>query len=390
MSFLWTTPVKVTFGPDALNDAGEVVKQYGHKAMIMTTGPFFTEIGLVPRLQKILKESGVDSVSFTEVPPNPTTVSVDVASKVAMDNNCDVVIGLGGGSAIDSAKGVAIAAGHRAKIWDFSYTESGGQREITSATLPIVAITTTSGTGSHMTQYVVITNPETKEKPGFGCDFTYAHHAIVDPKLMIGLPKKMTAATGFDVVCHAIEGYTSKLENLMCDVHARAALRLAGKYLRTAVNDGSNLEARTYMALADTLAGISIAMGGVTSNHATAHAAGGLDNVIHGEYLAASAPVMYAAEMRSNPTKFRELAGLLNENFDPTGKSEDELLQAGMDELNALRRDIGLDVKMGDIGIVSTAAEIAQATFDYMGGSLDLDYLPQTKESLTELLKKAY
>ena len=207
---------------------------------------------------------------------------------------------------------------------------------------------------------------------------------------MIGLPKKMTAATGFDVVCHAIEGYTSKLENIMCDVHARAALRLAGKYLRTAVNDGDNIEARMYMALADTLAGISIAMGGVTSNHATAHAAGGLDNVIHGEYLAASAPVMYAAEMYSNPAKFRELAGLLNENFDPTGKSEDELLQAGIDELNSLRKDIGLDVKMGDIGIVSTAAEIAQATFDYMSGSLELDYLPQTLESLTELLKKAY
>ena len=390
MSLLWTTPVKVTFGPDALNDAGEVVKQYGHQALIMTTGPFFTEIGLVSRLQKILKDGGVDSISFTEVPPNPTTVSVDAASEVAIENNCDVIIGLGGGSAIDSAKGVAIAAGHRAKIWDFSYTESGGQREITSATLPIVAITTTSGTGSHMTQYVVITNPETKEKPGFGCDFTYARHAIVDPKLMIGLPKKMTAATGFDVVCHAIEGYTSKLENIMCDVHARAALRLAGKYLRTAVNDGDNIEARMYMALADTLAGISIAMGGVTSNHATAHAAGGLDNVIHGEYLAASAPVMYAAEMYSNPAKFRELAGLLNENFDPTGKSEDELLQAGIDELNSLRKDIGLDVKMGDIGIVSTAAEIAQATFDYMSGSLELDYLPQTLESLTELLKKAY
>lgn len=309
MSFLWTTPVKVTFGPDALNDAGEVVKQYGHKAMIMTTGPFFTEIGLVPRLQKILKESGVDSVSFTEVPPNPHHRICRCSQQGCYGQQLRRCDRFGRRRAIDSAKGVAIAAGHRAKIWDFSYTESGGQREITSATLPIVAITTTSGTGSHMTQYVVITNPETKEKPGFGCDFTYAHHAIVDPKLMIGLPKKMTAATGFDVVCHAIEGYTSKLENLMCDVHARAALRLAGKYLRTAVNDGSNLEARTYMALADTLAGISIAMGGVTSNHATAHAAGGLDNVIHGEYLAASAPVMYAAEMRSNPTKFRELAG---------------------------------------------------------------------------------
>lgn len=290
MEFNWNTPVRLTFGPGKIREAGEVVKQYGKKAMIVTTGPFFRENGLLARLEKILSDSGVASVAFTDISPNPLSVDVDRAAALAMDSGVDVLIGLGGGSAIDAAKGIAIAAGHRGKIWDFAPTPSGGRQAITGATLPVVAVTTTSGTGSHVTQYVVITNPETKEKPGFGCDYTWARHAIIDPELMLSLPPRITASTGFDVFCHALEAYTSRMSTPISDLYAERAISIVGRYLREAVIQGGSLEARSQMALADTLAGIAISMGGVTNCHAVAHAAGGIDNVVHGEFLAALAP----------------------------------------------------------------------------------------------------
>jgi alcohol dehydrogenase len=201
--FFYYNPVKLVFGEGKLEEAGTHVKAYGKKAIIVTTGTLFKENGLVDRLQKSLHASGVDSIYYPEVNANPLNTQIDKGAETARGAGCDVVIGLGGGSAIDAAKGIAIVLGHKRPIWDFCIGEN--VQAITDKTFPIIAITTTSGTGSECTQWSVITNPETEEKPGIGSDYTFAKVAIVDPELMATMPPKITASTGFDTLAHSIE-----------------------------------------------------------------------------------------------------------------------------------------------------------------------------------------
>lgn len=390
-NFMYYVPVKVVFGAGKLNEAGGYVKQYGSKALIVTTGPFFKQNGLVDRIKKILSESGVESELFYDVSPNPFSTQVDAGAEFGKKFGCDVVIGLGGGSAIDAAKGIAVAIGHDAPIWN--YCPSGDPDDLTATckTLPIIAITTTSGTGSHITPYAVITNPETKEKPGLGSDYTYARVAIVDPELMLTVPKKITASTGFDILAHAIEAYTSNQSTPMTDLMCEEAMRLVGKYLRKAVENGSDLEARAALAWADTLAGFSIAVAVITTCHAVSHAVGGVCETVHGETLAAMTPHTMRFSMGSRPDKYKNIGMFLR---DECCCKEDESiceLEASVMEVEKLIEDIGMNIPLSKQGVKeSDLEEIAAGTIKYMSGGLDLDPKRATKEDIIEILKKSF
>jgi alcohol dehydrogenase class IV len=381
--FNYCIPTKVIFGQGKLKEAGEIVKQYGTKALIVTTGPFFKENGLVDRLQNILKESGVASEYFPEVDPNPLSTQVENGVKVAKEAGCDVFIGLGGGSAIDAAKAMAYGVGNNEPIWPCWI----GEKDLGDKTMPIIAITTTSGTGSHVTPYSVITNPETHEKPGMGNDSTYAKVAIVDPELMLSVPKKITAATGFDILAHCIEAYTSNDATPVTDLFCEQAIRLVGKYLRTAVEDGSNLEARNALAYADTLAGYSIATAVITICHAMAHAVGGVSETTHGETLAAMTPQAMRFSMNALPEKYKNIGLFLRD--EPAGKA-DWTTEDSVQEVEKIIKDIGLDQPLGQQGVKESDFEmIAEGTLGYMGGAVDLDPQKATKEDIIEILKKS-
>jgi alcohol dehydrogenase len=381
--FNYCIPTKVIFGQGKLKEAGEVVKQYGTKALIVTTGPFFKENGLVDRLQNILKESGVASEYFPEVDPNPLSTQVENGVKVAKETGCEVFIGLGGGSAIDAAKAMAYGVGNNEPIWPCWI----GEKDLGDKTMPIIAITTTSGTGSHVTPYSVITNPETHEKPGMGNDSTYAKVAIVDPELMLSVPKKITAATGFDILAHCIEAYTSNDATPVTDLFCEQAIRLVGKYLRTAVEDGSNLEARNVLAYADTLAGYSIATAVITICHAMAHAVGGVSETTHGETLAAMTPQAMRFSMNALPEKYKNIGLFLRD--EPAGKA-DWTTEDSVQEVEKIIKDIGLDQPLGQQGVKESDFEmIAEGTLGYMGGAVDLDPQKATKEDIIEILKKS-
>ena len=381
--FNYCIPTKVIFGQGKLKETGEVVKQYGTKALIVTTGPFFKENGLVERLQNILKEGGVASEYFPEVDPNPLSTQVENGVKVAKETGCDVFIGLGGGSAIDAAKAMAYGVGNNEPIWPCWI----GEKDLGDKTMPIIAITTTSGTGSHVTPYSVITNPETHEKPGMGNDSTYAKVAIVDPELMLTVPKKITAATGFDILAHCIEAYTSNDATPVTDLFCEQAIRLVGKYLRTAVEDGSNLEARNALAYADTLAGYSIATAVITICHAMAHAVGGVSETTHGETLAAMTPQAMRFSMNALPEKYKNIGLFLRD--EPAGKA-DWTTEDSVQEVEKIIKDIGLDQPLGQQGVKESDFEmIAEGTLGYMGGAVDLDPQKATKEDIIEILKKS-
>ena len=309
--FIYYNPVKLVFGEGKLKEAGTWAKMYGKKAIIVTTGTLFKESGLVDRLQKILKGSGVDSIYYPDVNANPLNTQIDKGAETARAKGCELVIGLGGGSAIDAAKGIAIVLGHNRPVWDFCMGSDAAP--ITEKTYPIIAITTTSGTGSECTQWSVITNPDTEEKPGIGSDYTFAKVAIVDPELMVSMPPKITASTGFDVLAHAIEAYTAELATPITDMGCEQAIRLVGRYLRRAVKNGEDREARNGMAYANSLSGIAISVGIVTVCHGLAHSIGGLSGSTHGETLAAMTPHTMRFSMKAFPDKYRKVAMFLRD-----------------------------------------------------------------------------
>ena len=384
--FFYYNPVKLVFGEGKLQEAGKYALMYGKKALIVTTGTMFKESGLVDRLQKILKSSGVHSVYYPEVNANPLNTQIDKGAEIARAGNCKLVIGLGGGSAIDAAKGIAIVLGHKRPIWDFCIGTD--VPPITDKTYPIIAITTTSGTGSECTQWSVITNPDTEEKPGIGSDYTFAKVAIVDPELMATMPPKITASTGFDTLAHAIEAYTAVLETPITDLGCEQAIRLVGRFLRRAVKNGQDREARNGMAYANSLAGIAISVGIVTVCHGLAHSVGGLSGSTHGETLAAMTPHTMRFSMKAYPDKYRKVAMFLR---DECGAPEQYSLEDSIKEVEVLIKDIGLGAPLSQQGLKEKDIErAADGVLRYMGGSITNDPATPKREDLIAIIRKAF
>jgi alcohol dehydrogenase len=384
--FDFHVPVKLVFGEGRHKEIGSLVKPYGRKAMIVTTGPLFSETGLVQRIQALLKDNGVDSFHFSEVTPNPLSTQIDNGSELAKKEKVDVLIGLGGGSAIDAAKGIAIAVGHNRPIWDFCIGENVA--EITSQTLPVIAVTTTSGTGSEGTQWAVITNPETHEKPGIGNEHTFAKVAIVDSELMESMPPRITASTGFDTLAHAIEAYTSTIATPITDLYCETAIRLVGRYLRTVVRDGKDREARAAMAYANTLAGFSIAVAVVTTCHALGHVVGGIAGTTHGETLAVMTPHTMRFSMRFDPEKYGRIGMFLRDENVPVAH---DALEDGVREVERLIEDIGLETKLANLGVKEKDLEpIADGVYRYMRFNIDIDPRLPSREELLSILKDSF
>ncbi len=384
--FIYYNPVKLVFGEGKLKEAGKWAKMYGKKAIIVTTGTLFKESGLVDCLQKILKESGVDSIYYPDVSANPLNTQIDKGAETARAKGCELVIGLGGGSAIDAAKGIAIVLGHNRPVWDFCMGSDAAP--ITEKTYPIIAMTTTSGTGSECTQWSVITNPDTEEKPGIGSDYTFAKVAIVDPELMVSMPPKITASTGFDTLTHAIEAYTSELATPITDMGCEQAIRLVSRYLRRAVKNGEDREARNGMAYANSLSGIAISVGIVTVCHGLAHTIGGLSGSTHGETLAAMTPHTMRFSMKAFPDKFRKVAMFLR---DECGLPEQYTLEDSIKEVETLIRDVGLGAPLSQQGLKEKDIErAADGVIRYMGDSITRDPAMPTREDLIEIIRKAF
>ncbi|MBT3320316.1 MAG: iron-containing alcohol dehydrogenase [Clostridia bacterium] len=369
-------PVRIVFGAKKLESVGEHAKALGSKALIVTTGPFFKESGLIDRVAGYLKEAGVQSEVFMDASPNPHSDEADAGAAFAKETGCDVVIGLGGGSAIDAAKCIAVGAAQGEPTWPYWI----GEKDIFAA-LPIIAVTTTSGTGSHITPYSVITNTETNEKPGAGADVMYPKVAIVDSELMATLPAKMTAATGFDVLAHAIEAYTSNDANPFSDQYAEEAIKLVGKYLKRAIDDGSDAEARDGMAMADTYSGCAISIAVITMCHAMAHAVGGVCNTVHGESLAAMTPSTMRHSISGRPEKYKKIGELLS-------SKDVASAEASVDVVAAFIKDIGMAIPLNEQGVKeSDFDEIIAGATGYMAGGMELDPVLVTPEDVRKVLE---
>lgn len=273
MSFNMYVPTRVLFGAGELNNL-HTHKMPGKKAMIVISkGKSTRANGYLARTEEQLKLSGVESVVFDKVEANPLKSTVMAGGAFVKENNCDFIVALGGGSCMDAAKAIAVMATNDGDCWDYINGGSGKGMPIEHKPLPVIAITTTAGTGSEVDAWGVITNEEKNEKIGFGgIDELFPVLAIVDPELMITVPPKFTAYQGFDALFHSVEGYVSMCANLMSDMYAITAIENIGRNLVKAVKNGNDLDAREKVAFGNTLSGTVMCVGAVTSQHSLEHA----------------------------------------------------------------------------------------------------------------------
>lgn len=270
--FSMYVPTRILFGAGRLDEL-HAQKLPGKKALVViSSGKSTRANGYLDRTVSELKLAGADSAVFDKVQANPLKTTVEQGAAYARQNGCDFIVALGGGSVMDSAKAIAIMAVNPGDLWDYALGGTGKSMPIGVKPLPVVAITTTAGTGSEVDGMGVITNEATHEKMGVGGECLFPAIAVVDPDLMKTVPARLTAYQGFDALFHSLEGYINRKANLMSDMYALTAVENVGTYLARAVKDGNDMEAREHMAFANTLSGIVMDISGCTSEHSMEHA----------------------------------------------------------------------------------------------------------------------
>lgn len=272
MSFNMYVPTRILFGAGELNNLHSQ-RMPGKKAMIVISkGKSARANGYLARTEEQLRLAGIETVVFDRVEANPLKSTVMAGGAFAKENSCDFIVALGGGSCIDAAKAIAVMAANDGDYWDYIPSGSGKGKAIENKPLPIVAITTTAGTGSETDPGTVITNVEKHEKTGFVHEDLFPVLAIVDPELMLTVPPKYTAYQGFDALFHSVEGYVSNGVNLMSDMYAITAIENISRNLAIAVKDGLDINAREKVAFGNTLSGAVMSVGRCTSEHSLEHA----------------------------------------------------------------------------------------------------------------------
>jgi alcohol dehydrogenase class IV len=346
-AFKYHQPTEILFGVGRLVEVGEAAARLGHRCLLVTEPEFPSLAPLLQTVQGALKAKGIPFAHFNGVVSNPTTDVISAGARLAREFRADVVLGLGGGSSMDTAKAIAVEATHEGTCWDYLFFRD---TQPTDKTLPVIAVTTTSGTGSQVTQVAVVTNPREKNKSALYHERLYPKVSIVDPRLMISVPKHVTAATGFDVLAHAFESYINPNGSPYTDLMALEALRIVAAHLPRAVAAGDELNARTRMAWGDTLAGLCIANAGVTLPHGIGMAMGGLyPHVAHGQALASIYPAIIRYSWEAAPEKFAVAARIFDRSLAGLDDAAAAEKLAGVIEV--FLKSIGLRIGLDDLKI---------------------------------------
>jgi len=350
-TFGFFIPTVSLMGVGCSKEAGDQAKALGAKKLLIVTDAMLNKLGVADQIKKIVEASGLQAVVFDGAEPNPTDTNVHDGVKAYQDNGCDGIISLGGGSSHDCAKGVGLVIGNGGHIRDFE-----GVNKSTKPMPPFLAINTTAGTASEMTRFCIITNTDTHVKMAIVDWRCTPNIAINDPVLMVGKPAALTAATGMDALTHAVEAYVSTIATPITDACAIKAIELIADYLRPAVANGQNLEARDKMAYAEYLAGMAFNNASLGYVHAMAHQLGGFYNLPHGVCNAILLPAVCEFNMISNPKRFADIAVAMGENI--KGLSDVDAAAKGIAAIRKLSADIGIPAGLKELNVKETDLRI--------------------------------
>ena len=356
-SFEFLLPTRIVFGNDVIDQIGAEAKKIGSRALIITDKGVL-KTGYIERIQQLLKDAGVESAVFSDVDPNPRDTSVQKGFTIATKFETDLLVGVGGGSAIDTAKAIGVILQEGGQIQDYE-----GLDRVQKPITPLIAVPTTAGTGTEVTFWSVITDTKRKFKMSIGSPLMAARVALVDPMLTLTLPKDVTAYTGIDALVHAIEGYTSMLSQPGFRFGSRfpplsALITISVKPMQTV----AMWDARHNMMLGSMLAGISFGNSDVASVHCMGEAMGGLYDTPHGLSMAVCLPYCMEYNIISNPEKFSAIAWALGEDVE--GLTSLEAARQGVDAIRRLLKDLNIPdarsvgLKMADLNKLATAAAV--------------------------------
>lgn len=391
MHFTYHIPTRILFGPGKLADLA-TERLPGKRALIViSAGASMKANGYLDRVIGLLQQNGVQSVVFDRILPNPIRRHVMEGAELARKEQCDFVIGLGGGSSIDSAKSIAVMAKNKGDYWDYIGGGSGKGQKVAGGVLPIVAITTTAGTGTEADPWTVITHEERNEKIGFGIPATFPVLSIVDPELMLTVPPQLTAFQGFDAFFHAAEGVIANVATPVSDIYALKSIELLNAWLPTAVTDGANLEARTQVALANTLSGFVESTSSCTSEHSLEHALSAhYPELPHGAGLIMLSEAYFSFFADKVPERLVLMARAMGKSLAGVAKTQQPRLF--VEALVELQEKCGVrDLKMSDYGInKEDIPKLAANAFDTMGFLFTLDRYTLSMDDVVGILTRAY
>jgi alcohol dehydrogenase class IV len=386
-NFNFHQSTKILFGRGRINELAEVVLFYGKKALLVTTPAAIPALQQqYDKVKKILTDKGIAVAHYDGVIPNPTVETITAGAKMARSSKTEVIIGLGGGSSMDAAKAISVEATHPGTSWDYLFYKTPQPDE--KKLLPVIAVSTTSGTGSQVTQVAVITNTAKRDKSALYNNILYPQVCIVDPELMLSVPKFVTATTGFDVLCHAFESTINPGTGAYVDLLAWEAISIVVEYLPKELANLNDIEAREKMAWADTLAGLCIANAGVTLPHGMGMAIGGMyPNVAHGEALAIVYPAFSRFTWKSAIPQFSKLAGIFNPDL--RGATDNQAAEKSVEEIDKFLKKIGLWISLKEKGMpeseIDALAKQCMVLPDYKRNPR-----VATEAEMVELVKKSY
>lgn len=388
MEILMYTPTKLIFGSGKLN---ELHKQEmpGKKALLLIScGKSTITNGSLDRVKKELELANVEYVIFNKIQANPLKSTVMEAAAFSKENNCDFIVALGGGSVLDASKAIAFMATNPGDLWDYVVGGTGKAMPMKNTPLPIVTIATTSGTGSEVDPWGVISNLETNEKIGFGMDALFPKLAIVDPELMKSIPPQYTAYQGFDALFHCTEACISKFVNPMSEMMCLNAIKNIAEYLPKAVKDGNNTEAREHVAFASTMAGLIMVLTSTTAQHSMEHAMSAFHhNLPHGAGLIMISKAFneFFIEKHACDEQFIKMARAMG--IKDANKAEDFITA-----LVNLQKACGVDnLKMSDYGITPDEfMKLAVNARETMGGLFLANPCELNDEDCAGIFEKSY
>jgi alcohol dehydrogenase len=337
-------PTVNLMGAGAVQQVGKQAKILGGKVAFLVTDDYLNKSGMAKQIADIIEAEGVKVVIYAGAEPNPTDKNVHAGVEIFQEEGCNMIISLGGGSSHDCAKGIGLVAGNGGKIQDFE-----GVDQSEKPMVPMIAINTTAGTGSEMTRFCIITDTSRHIKMAIVDWHTTPNVSINDPLLMMGMPASLTAATGMDALTHAVEAYVSIAATPVTDSAALMAIKLISKYLRRAVANGSDFEARDQMAYAQFMAGMAFNNASLGYVHAMAHQLGGFYNLPHGVCNAVLLPHVSRFNLIGNLERFGDIAEALGENI--RGLSARDAAEKALTAIATLSKDVNIPTGLTELGV---------------------------------------
>ncbi|HDS01188.1 MAG TPA: iron-containing alcohol dehydrogenase [candidate division Zixibacteria bacterium] len=392
-SFVFRNPVKIIFGVGEVKKAGEEAAGIGKKALIVTGQSHVKKSGLFDRIAGYLTDAGVEFVHFEGIEPNPRAATIDRAGEIARQNDCDMVLGVGGGSTMDASKAIAVVTRSAHPIWDYVYNEDSEKKREVEEALPIMLIPTVAATASEGNRGGIITNWETNQKAGLFSDHMYPKVSIVDPELTATLPRQTTIDGAIDIISHVIESYFTGPDNTpLQDRFSEGIMRTVMENLEILLEEPGNLDARATMSWCSTMAllgPVNLGRPGPFPLHFIEHVISGHYDISHGRGLAIMLPPLMRYTFRDRPEKYAQLAK--NIFFIDTDKMDlQKAAETFISRFEDWMKKVGMYARLSDEGIGDERLEkMVEDTIEVYGGGKDHigSYRPLYRDDLAAIFR---